>query len=227
MKPIADLAGLLVTSGLLSEADALRVRKEAAGTGRVQIRVLRETALVSDVQVLRVLEDQLGIEILDVDDEAVVDLAALRWVAQDLAEAHLVIPVRLESRQGERVICLAMADPLCAHSVQTVERTSGLEVDPFLAEAGALIRAIHRCYGRIVTKLIPRPEKPKSNRFAAWPGRGEMPEPETQPAHRLEDEASPAQMVQALVNVLAARGVLEGDEFVIELRRLLREDLEE
>ena len=227
MEPIADLAGLLVTSGLLPESDALRFRKEAASTGRVQIRVLRESALVSDDQILRVLGDQLGIEVVDLDDEAAVDLDALRWLAQDMAEAHLVIPVRLDLRHGERVICLAMADPLCAHSVQTVERTSGYRVDPLLAEAGALTRAIQRCYGRIATKLIPRPEKPAPNRFASWPGGGDNAEPETQPVHRLEDEASPAQMVQALVNVLATKGVIGRDEFVVELRRLLREDLEE
>lgn len=227
MEPIADLAGLLVTSGLVSESDAVRVRRDAASTGRVQIRVLREADLVSDAQVLRVLVDQLGIEVLNLDDEAVVDLGALRWLAQDMAEAHLVIPVSLDSRQGERVMCLAMADPLCAHSVQTVERTSGCVVDPVLAEAGALTRAIQRSYGRIATKLIPRPAKPAPSRFGAWPGGGGAAEPETEPAHRLEDEASPAQMVQALVNVLAARGVIDRDEFVVELRRLIREDSEE
>lgn len=227
MEPIADLAGLLVTSGLVSESDAVRVRREAASTGRVQIRVLRETALVSDAQVLRILGDQLGIEVLDLDDEAAVDLDALRWLSQDMAEAHLVIPVRLDSRRGERVMVLAMADPLCAHSVQIVQRTSGYVVDPVLAEAGPLTRAIQRCYGRIATKLIPRPEKPPPSQFGVMPGGGVAAEPETEPAHRLEDEASPAQMVQALVNVLAAKGVIGRDEFVIELRRLLREDLEE
>ncbi len=34
-------------------------------------------------------------------------------------------------------------------------------------------------------------------------------------------------MVQALVNVLTAKGVIEGEEFARELRRLLREELEE
>lgn len=226
MEPIADLAGLLVSSGLVSEADAVRIRRDAASTGRVQIRVLREAGLVSDDHILRVLGDQLGIEVVNLDDESTVDLAALRFVAQDVADDHLVLPVRLETRQGQRIMCLAMADPLCAHSVQTVERTSGYVVDPVLAEASALTRAIQRSYGRVSTKLIPRPEKPHRKQFAPWPGGSEVTEPETQPAHRLEDEASPAQMVQALVNVLAAKGVLDRDEFVAELRRLLREDLE-
>jgi MshEN domain len=227
MEPIADLAGLLVTSGLIAESDAVHLRRDAAATGQVQIRVLRETGLVSDAQVFRVLADQLGIAALDVDDEASVDLDALRWVAQDMAAAHLVLPVRVESRPGERVLCLAMVDPLCGHSVQTVERTSGCVVDPLLAEAGALTRAIQRCYGSIATKLLPRPAKPPPSQFGAWPEAGEVVEPETQPAHRLEDEASPTQMVQALVNVLTAKGVIRGDEFALELRRLLREELEE
>ncbi len=227
MEPIADLAGLLVTSGLLAESDAIRVRRDAATTGRVQIRVLREAGLLSDAQVLRVLGDQLGIDVLDVDDEASVDMDALRWVAQDMADAHLVLPVRVDSRQGARVLCLAMADPLCGYSVQTVERTSGCVVDPVLAEAGAITRAIQRCYGRIATKVLPRPDLPPPARFGAWPEGGGVVEPETQPAHRLEDEASPSQMVQALVNLLTAKGVIGGDEFDVELRRLLREDLEE
>ncbi len=227
MEPIADLAGLLVTSGLIAESDAVRIRRDASATGRVQIRALREEGLVSDAQVFRVLRDQLGIDVLDVDDEASVDLDALRWLAQDMADAHLVLPVRLDSRAGERVLYLAMVDPLCGHSVQTVERSSGCVVDPLLAEAGALTRAIQRCYGRISTRLLPRPVKAEPKPFGAWPQGGEVMEPETQPAHRLEDEASPTQMVQALVNVLTAKGVIEGEEFARELRRLLREELEE
>ena len=98
---------------------------------------------------------------------------------------------------------------------------------PLLGAMLLLDRSGQRSYGRISTKLIPRPDKPRGNRFGDWSGGSPAGEPETQPAHRLEDEASPAQMVQALVNVLSAKGVIDSDEYVGELRRLLREELED
>ncbi|MFH2006804.1 MAG: hypothetical protein ABI333_09490 [bacterium] len=225
MQPFADLLGVLVDAGLLKEADAVRLRREAAASGRVQIRVLRESGLVGDDVVLGALKERLGLEVLDVSDENAVELEALRWLAQDVADAHVVLPVRVDGGT-DRVLGLAMADPLSAHSIQTVERSSGFRVEPVLAEAGALTRAIHRSYGRITTKLIPRPAEPSRDRWSAWPSGGPG-EPETQPAHRIEDEATPAQLVQALVNLLADKGILSREELVAEVKALLREDLDE
>jgi hypothetical protein len=267
MAGAADLLALLVQRGWLPEPEARQLGQRARDPARAVIHAVRESGRISDRQLLSLYRDQLGLPEIDPEADGVVDLEALRWLTQALAEAELVLPVTLESREGERVMRLAMADPLNADSVRRVQEATGILVDPVLAEAGPLERAIARLYGRITTRLIPRPRSagpadpapgsaPSSapGGSATRPGGGWSPgaglgshgglgsheglgshagirrgaglEPETQPVHRLEDEATPAQMVQALVRVLERRGLLQHAEFVEELKTILRGDAE-
>jgi hypothetical protein len=223
----ADLLTLLVQRGWLPETEVRRVRSQARADGRATIHAIRAGGQVPDAVLLELLRDQLGLAEVDPGDEEAVDLEALRWLSQDVAEAELVLPLALESRGGQRVVRLAMADPLNGESVQRVQEATGHVVDPVLAEAGPLQRAIGRFYGRVTTRLIPRPDtrsRPLREGGGWSPGAGL--EPETQPVHRLEDEATPAQMVQAMVQLLERKGLVQHAEFVEELKAILRGDSE-
>ncbi len=270
MAGVADLLALLVQRGWLPEAEARQLGQRAREADRAVIHAVRESGWIADRQLLSLFRDQLGLPEIDPEADGVVDLEALRWLTQALAEAELVLPVALESREGERVMRLAMADPLNVDSVHRVQEATGALVDPVLAEAGPLERAIAGLYGRITTRLIPRPRPadaasasgsgpgggaprpgggaPRSGGGAPRPGGGWTPgagasphagasshgggsppgglEPETQPVHRLEDEATPAQMVQAVVRILERKGLLQHAEFVEELKAILRGDAE-
>jgi hypothetical protein len=48
-------------------------------------------------------------------------------------------------------------------------------------------------------------------------------EPSTVPSHNVEDEVSPSVRIQALVNVLVKKGLMDRDSYVREIRRLMEE----
>jgi len=230
MPGVTDLVSLLQHQGLITAADARRLREAIGRSDRPPIHALRSSRRVTDAQILAALQEHLGLAAVDPRDEAAVDIDALRWLSQDLAEEHLVLPLRID-RTGARsgavpdpILHLAMADPMHVQGVERLEQASGLVVAPHLADAGLLEEAVGRFYGRIATRLIPRPEG-RGRRPAARPGwtaGPEAAEPETQPVHRLEDEATPAQLVQALVRVLEQRRLIEREEFMAALKAVLR-----
>jgi hypothetical protein len=226
-----DLLGLLVLPGFLADAEAGRLRRRADETDRAQVVVLRETRAVDDETILGALMRHLGRDPAPLPDDAAVDLEAVRALPRAIADAHLVLPLRLEDRTDERVLRLAMADPLATLSIRAVEAATGLNVEPQLAHAADVEAAIERLYGRIVTRLIPR--RTATGR-QAWvpaqssPGEPHAPAdvPQTAPEHRLEDEATAAQRVEAILTVLEARGLLTRAEYVAALRQILEAESE-
>ena len=226
-----DLLGLLVLQGFLAEPDAGRLRRRADETDRSQVALLREARTVDDETILAVLVRHLGRDQAPLPEDAEVDLEAVRALPRALADAHLVLPLRIEDRADERVLCLARADPLALLSIRAVEAATGLAVEPQLAHAADVEAANERLYGRIVTRLIPR--RTATGR-QAWvpaqsaPGEAREPvdEPRTAPEHQLEDEATPAQRLEALIAVLEARGLLTRAEYVEALRQLLKAESE-
>lgn len=217
----ADLIALLHSSGWLDEESARVVRREAASADLAPVLLVRRLGRVSDARILDTLREHVGLEVVDPSADQVVDLEALRWLPRDVAEAHLVLPLGVTRVGEDRVMRLAMADPLHAPSVRAVEAASEMVVDPVLAEAGALERAIASAYGRITTRLIPRPVPDAARSRPRWRGASRA-EPETTPAHRLEDEATPLQQVEAIRRALERKGLLTREEFVTALRQVLR-----
>jgi len=89
---------------------------------------------------------------------------------------------------------------------------------------------VQRYYRAVVTKVMQRVDSPppeRRSRPAADGGAPTAPATRTQPAHRLEDEAPAELRVRALLNALLRRGVLAEDEYVEELRELLKQGREE
>jgi hypothetical protein len=232
MTATRDLLEHLTQAGLLAEPEAGRVRRRAAESECAEVVALRQAGLVDDDVIHGVLVNVLGVEPVALEEDSAVDLEALRWLPRETADAHLVLPLRLDERDGERVLVLAMADPLNRVSLRAVEAASGLLVVPQLADPAAVAGAIERHYPRITTRLIPR--RTASGRHpwdgapqAATASEGELAAyPKTAPGHRLEDEASPVQLVEALLAVLEAKGVLTRAELVEALKQLLKAESE-
>lgn len=223
-----DLIRLLVSLGWLDEDLAQSVRWQAAEEGTPPIQVLRRGGHVTDAQLVEALRGHLGIHDVDPTGDQEVELDALRWLPRELAEAHLVLPLGVYHEGEAATLRLAMADPLHEPSRRAAEGACGLSVEPVLADAGKLEQAIATSYGRITTRLIPRPERiavserTDASRRRRWPERSTF-EPETEPSHRMEDEASPLQQVEALRLLLERKGLISREEFVEVLKALMRE----
>jgi len=143
-----------------------------------------------------------------------VDDDALREVPFDLADARRLLPLSIDRTGRRRTIRVAMADPLDLDAVEEIEMSTGCQLEPVVARAGELADAASRHYRGVITKMIPR--RPP------FGGPGES-APTTQPTHKIADEASLELRLQALVDHLAERGVVDREALSELVRRLVKE----
>ncbi|NOK14258.1 general secretion pathway protein GspE [Corallococcus exercitus] len=96
--------------------------------------------------VLSALAAQSGVEAVDLDAQPL-DAALARLIPCKLAEAHRVVPLRLEGQGVREVLVVALAAPASLATLDVVKSVSGkARVVPRLATDAALGRAIGRLY---------------------------------------------------------------------------------
>ncbi len=219
------LADLLVAEGILDQAGIDRAERTARRMGVALINGLLEEGLVDARELHDLLRERLKLHDVDLD-RVVIEPDAVRALPFAFAEQHTLLPLALERRGGRSLMRVAMADPLDQAAIDEIEFTTGCRVEPALALATDLAAAVQRHYRAVVTKVMQRVDTPapqhRSPRPSTEPSAPAAPVTRTEPAHRLEDEASAELRVRALLNALVRRGVLAEDEYVEELRELLK-----
>ncbi|MEW6425803.1 MAG: ATPase, T2SS/T4P/T4SS family [Bacillota bacterium] len=121
------LADLLVDAGLIDDAQlqqALRVQQQ---TGERLGRVLVSLGLVSERDILNVLEMQLGIPQTTLIDK--LNKQLVRTLPEALLRRHKVVPVKREGR----CLMVATSDPLDNVAIDDLRLVTGLEIVPVLA----------------------------------------------------------------------------------------------
>src|SRR5439155_11878677 len=98
--------------------------------------------LVSEPAVLRVLQQQLGLPLIDLSD-TVVDEQALQRIKEELAKKYGALPIEIE---GRSTLVVAMADPLNVAALEDLRFHSGMFIRPVLASPSAITEAIERYY---------------------------------------------------------------------------------
>jgi hypothetical protein len=171
------------------------------------------------------------------------DSDALREVPREVCERRRVFPLGLRLYgAGPRVLQLAMADPTDAVAIAEVEHLTGCRVDPALMTLSTIEELTARGYGGFVTKVMRR-ERPPAEAAAravgalhdvavdGVPALGAAPSPAgppvTAPFHRVADEADVRAQLEALVQLLVDKGVLERAELDEAVRQLLRRRADE
>lgn len=118
-------------------------------------QVVVDQRFCSAKQVLAALAEQTGVAAVDLDAETLNPMLA-KLVSVKVAEAHRVVPLRLEGpRDG--VLVVAIAAPASLASLDAVKSVSGkARVVPRLATDAALQRAIGRLYRGESAEVTPR-----------------------------------------------------------------------
>ncbi|MBI5480977.1 MAG: hypothetical protein HY906_19115 [Deltaproteobacteria bacterium] len=224
-----SLGDLLVAEGLLDQAGVESAARTARRLGVALVTALLEERLVEPGELLDLLRDRLKLPDVDLD-RVIVEPDAVRALPFAFAEQHALLPVALERRGGRSLMRVVMADPLDQAAIDEIEFTTGCRVEPALALATDLAAAVQRHYRAVVTRVMQRQDASppeRRGRPAADVGPAGAPAPRTEPAHRLEDVAPAELRVRALLNALIRRGVLAEDEYVEELRELLKQGARE
>ncbi len=130
----------LVTSGAITAEQLEGVLEESPDDGAAG-RELLERGVLNTEQLSAVLEDEMGIPRVDIASYAP-EAEALDLLPASIARAENLLPLF----EIEGMLTLAIGSPADVFSLDDIEPRIGLEVEPVLAEAGAVAAAIEQYY---------------------------------------------------------------------------------
>lgn len=179
-----ELLGRLLLDGGVITAEALRdAGEEQLRSGRRLGDILLRKGVVDDVQLARALAKQLDIPFVGPPLRS--QPRALARIDAGLARRKSVIPLKLKGRR----LTVAMANALDTDTLDDLRFQSGCHVEPVVAPASEVARAVREAYGGALPELLDSLERP---------GASEAPDG----LQILEQEASAAPIVRIVDHVL-------------------------
>jgi len=136
------LGQMLIEAGLITPEVLDRAIVEQKKSGQFLGAFLVSQKLVTEKQLLEVLQSQLGLPVVDLATIAV-DEAAVGRVKEEMAKRHCALPLEIE---GRSTLVVAMSDPLNVAALEDLRFHSGLFIRPMLASGSAIMEAIERFY---------------------------------------------------------------------------------
>ena len=140
-----QLGTLLVQRGLLTEAALALALEEQARTGQTLGRLLIDSSLVREKDLVSTLAGQLGLSFVDLSDYPV-DPGAVGLVSDSLSRRYLALPIGWD---GDKLI-VAMADPSNVFAIDDIRHLTGRDVQAVVATRGSIQAAIDK-YHRLDT----------------------------------------------------------------------------
>ncbi len=142
------LGRLLIEQGAVSAEALESALEDQRGSGRRLGEILVARGLTDQETVARALAEQLGLPYLPPPLES--DPAARALVRAPLAHSRRVLPLTASLKSLQ----LAMADPLDLGTVDDVRFQTGRRVEPVVASAAAVDRALTHAYGESLAGAI-------------------------------------------------------------------------
>lgn len=143
------LGDMLVELGTITQKQLDDELKKQKITGKRLGELLIEDGLITENEMLSLLEVQLGIPRVYLDMQNV-DEQAVKAIPQSLALRYNLIPISIE----EEKLNVVMSDPLNIFALDDVKIASGYEVEPLLATADEIKRAIDKYYSTQIVKKV-------------------------------------------------------------------------
>jgi len=214
-----DLCDLLAQHGWLTAKQAGRIRQSAATS---QVGELLRIGVVSPAAVVDTLALHTGLRTIDASglkpSSQVVNL--LPW---DLAFKALILPLRTEVSGDGCRLHVVVADPLDQTSLDEVADMTGCRLVLYVADAELLKAAIERAYSSVVTRVTVRPTDEQPHVASHHDEAAQDNGPSTVPSHRVLDDVSPTIQIKALVTLLERSHIIDSDEYLNELHRLMEQ----
>ncbi len=145
------LADILVDLGALDKARADQVKLAEVQSGNTQEDILRRGNMVSQSKIVQAKAQLYNIAYIDLSNIPVVP-DALSALQSEVAERFKVFPVDLDKK--EKVLGLAMADPLDLSTIEFIEQKTGYRVKPYASEEDKIIDFIRTRYTTTLTREV-------------------------------------------------------------------------
>lgn len=135
------LGTLLCQQGLLTQAQLDAAIEEQARSGKPLGRILIEVGAISEMDLVRTLARQVGLDFVDLS-ERTVDATVVSLIPESLARRYQALPIGWE----EDKLVVAMADPSNVFAVDDIRAISGAEIKTVVATSGQIIDTIDRMH---------------------------------------------------------------------------------
>jgi len=132
----------LLERGLITADDLAAAMSARAKNGQRLDKALIELGCVTELAILEVISEQLGIPMVDLSDVKI-DIDTLRSLPPKLVYRRGLVP--LEKQNG--TLRLATSDPFDLYSFDEVRMLTGLEIQPVLAPSDEIDKVIKAYYG--------------------------------------------------------------------------------
>ena len=135
------LGELLIADGRLTEEQLSQALAYQHRHGGRLGAILLNMGFVTEETMINMLGTQIGIAPFEPSD-VIIEPTVIKLVPEQLARLYQVLPVAKQ----QRVLTLAMVDPLNVFAIDAVRQVTGLEVVPVVGREQAVLKAINRCY---------------------------------------------------------------------------------
>lgn len=212
------LGDLLVNSGKITQSQLDNILKKQRTSGKRVGEILVEDNIVTEDDILDVLEMQLGISRIYIDTISV-NNKAVKLIPEQLAKKYNIIPIGFKDSK----ILVATSDPLNLFALDDIKVASGYEVEPVLAMSEDIIRAIERYYaGQSVQRAAEELSKQQSSRQENDTGDRDFDDIKNAPVVRMIDA-----IIKNAIKVKASDIHIEPFEKYIKIRYRVDGDLQE
>ena len=141
------LGTLLHDEGLLTQADLDAALLEQERTGKPLPRVLVESGAVTEIDVIRTLASQVGLEFVDLSEQSI-DPSVAAMIPEALARRYRAMPIGWE----EDRLVVVMADPANVFAVDDIRAITGADVKTVVATESQIAEALDR-FHRLDTEV--------------------------------------------------------------------------
>ncbi|MBU4185396.1 MAG: hypothetical protein KKI12_01760 [Proteobacteria bacterium] len=204
IKVVDRLKESLVSEGLITQDQLEAAEKEARQKNKILGRVLVDSGYVTEEKLLNFIGEKVHIPYVDIS-KYTIDPNVLKRIPERIARSYNILPLF----EIEKVLTVAMSDPLDIISCDKISEVIKYEIDPVLAPDESIKEAINLWYSLGVSK------KELINKLAGeLTSIVEEKEPEKPYAKKLDEirlrKEAEAPPVVKLVNSIVAQAVLEG-----------------
>jgi general secretion pathway protein E len=136
-----EAGAILVKRGLLSSQQLSQLRVDRPEATRLDVAAV-DQGLVSEEEALKALGDECGIPFVDLE-QCDIDLSLLRGFPLKLIHRHSLFPLQRENG----TLRVATSDPFDLYPLDELSATTGLTIEPVLAQREQIARQIKNHLG--------------------------------------------------------------------------------
>jgi general secretion pathway protein E len=131
-----EAGSILVKRGLLTSQQLIQLRQDRPEATRLDVAAV-DSGLVSEEAALRALGDEVGIPFVDLEQQNI-DFSLLRGFPLKLIHRHALFPIQRQNG----TLTVATSDPFDLYPLDELSATTGLTIEPVLAQREQIARQI-------------------------------------------------------------------------------------